>query len=247
MSDYRVKLIATLSVDENKEKDLVDHIESLKERHKLGEFVTAALRVCWEHPEYLKESGYKGDTYGMTQERARFIQGISNNLSDLHKKVDAIYDMTVQLKTLAMMGKRLGLEQRSENSLRSAFLIQKQADELARLLGVSTLQPVWASNKMEIEQKKVEDIIETIITSYDGIIGELVESQTVAQRIIKESEVNEVHKLKESVADKVIKSESCVENTSVPADCTVVNEVSIGENMDMSDADWDMLDAFVGA
>lgn len=265
MGDYRVKVIATLSVDENKEKDLIDHIESLKERHKLGEFVTAALRVCWEHPEYLRDSGYRGDTYGMAQERTKFIQGVSVSMNELHRKVDALYDMVLQLRALALVGKKLGLEKKAENSLMAAFIIQKQADELASLLGVSTLQPVWASNKLEIEDKKIDNILETIITSYDGIINEIKELQTV-QIVAETRNVDKTIKFDETdrIVENIQESKQKSEDSDMRVAVTVSNveervreEVSatdeggemqeeVESTMDMSEADWDALDMFVG-
>lgn len=250
MGDYRIKLIATLLVDDQKEKDLVDFIDSLRDRHKLGDFVTAAMRVCWDNPEYLEKCGYKYDTYGMTAERRKFMQGVSSSLSELHSKVDKLYEIVSQLKVLALMNKRLGLEQKIDNNLMATFIMQKQVDDLARLLGVNSIQPIWATDKLVNEQKKAEDALELIITAYDGIVNELKASIEPKYSIISMAEQAQQEETTQETK-KETEPEKKEEHKKEPEKKEEYKEEQIVKvepepEMDMSDADWDMLAMFVG-
>ena len=251
MGDYKVKVIATLSVDNKKETDLLDFINNLRDRHKLGEFVTAAMRVCWEHPEYLEGSGYVSDTRGMTQERTKFIRDISEQITVLHRRVDKMYEMVYQLKVLALMNKRLGLEQRVENSMRAIFILQRQIDELGNLLGVNSMQPAWVNDTLENEYKKAEATLETIITAYDGIVSELrgcvqegmvprvsasPEQLNIKQAKIEHVSIEQAVGIKAEEVHKESNTEEQIKEEAVEPDDTA----------DMSNADWDALAMFVG-
>lgn len=185
MSNYNFRLGSTLTFNKEKEADLIKKIEYLTDRHMLKDFIANMLRIALDSPESLnskKEISAKMNEIeqcGMLKSRKEYFEQISRDISDIRHKVDLIYNMSLKTSLLGMTGKRLGIEEKSNNLLCAQFILQKQLEELCETLGVKSLDHVYESNKIKDTQKFAEDILEYIIESYDGLLNEVVSNRSI--------------------------------------------------------------------
>lgn len=235
------KMMAVLKPDKSKETDLYNYLDTLRSSRRLSDFALACIRTCWEHPEYLKENGYQYDTLGMTSARIAFYSDIDRKIKEIRGKVDKMYDIVFKAYSLALAGKRLGLEGKVESSLRAQFLIQRQIDEIVSTLGVSNLDYIWVTNKVDDISKRADEVLEYIIESYDGVVKELVSSSksVVCVDGEKRSRSNESDKSVEEIIDS--------KDTNISNDNNGVNKDKVEvEPVSFENADWGSLDAFIG-
>lgn len=183
-----IKLGATLSFDDIREKDILDKIEGLRSRHKLGEFISHLIRVAFESPEKLNSQAELAGlmttlvAQGITMDRVDYFNKIENDIEEMKKKVDAIYTMATKNYTMALAGKKIGLEEKSESTLRAQFVLQRQINAMTDSLGVSLREP-FESNKIQETREKAEEVIEYMIESYDGILQEIKASSVTVYQV----------------------------------------------------------------
>lgn len=201
-----VKLGATLSFDDVREADILNAIESLRGRHKLGEFISNLLRVAFESPEKLESKAELSKLMtdlgerGISWERAEYFRQLNSEVQDMKRKVDAIYDMAYKNYTMAALGKRLGMEEKSQGSLRAQFVLQRQLSAMAEIVGASMTDP-YESNRLQEVKAKADELMEYIIESYDGIVKEIKEEIDVERAPVRIQE--EVKQEKEVVSEGI--------------------------------------------
>lgn len=186
MSTYKVKLGATLSLSKERERDIVQNLEKLKSRHKLGEFISQSLRVVFENRELAEKCGLNFDRYGLTDNRKRFFDAVNTEVRQMNKKIDEIYNMAYKTYMLTQFNKKMGLEDKSKNLLQAQFILQKQTKEMCDILGIDNIGQIYESNKMYDLEKNVDETLEFIINYYDGIIQEL-KSNISDKRVVYEN------------------------------------------------------------
>lgn len=216
----KAKFTSTISLDEGKELDLIKYLEHLRDTRRMGDFVSSCVRACWDNQELYKQTLASDSTYG-TQLRKGYFDSIENKILDMRNKVDKIYDIAFSVYTLALMGKRLGIEERAENSLKAQFILQKQINDIARALSINTL--MFESDRLQDTKHKAEQILEYIINSYDSLLAELKISYTLP---LKEETQVEV---KEHIEEK--------------------EQTSVEDNIDLTfnnNAEWEALSNFLG-
>lgn len=167
-----VRVSSMLQFDDDSEQDLVDIVNELAQKHKLGEFLSNAVRLAVD----------KGDTEsvdGVTTERLKYIDTVKRGIVIIDNKLNKLYDETEKLKALALMGKRIGIEERADNLYRAQFILRHHRDVLAEAIGVeeAKLEEVSADEL----RKRAEEVLEFIIESYDNVVGEIKESAVETQ------------------------------------------------------------------
>lgn len=182
MSTHNIRLGSMLSFDDEKEKDIIEMIEKLNSSHKTGQFLSNLIRIAFDTPEllYKKDDGYEQSSLlnqlasmSLSEERHKFFNSVTKDINKMTSKIDSIYEMALKTYTLSLMGKHLGLSEKSDNLLLSTFILEKQLKELKDILGVDSLNQIYASDKKEDIHKTAENILEYIIESYDNIINQL--------------------------------------------------------------------------
>lgn len=193
MSTKTIRLNTSLTFDEEKEKDIVGLIEKMNSSHRTGQFISNMFRVAMDCPEIIEKSGDKEsfgkvmnqmDCCGASAIRSKFISEMIKQIEDMKKKVDEIYDRSVQLYILSKVGKQIGLEDKNNNILAAQFLLEKQMKELQDTLGVSLKDNVYASNKLHDTQKIADNAFEYILESYYSIIDEMKKNVVVATNVV---------------------------------------------------------------
>lgn len=192
MGQRKIKLGATLSFDMEKERDILQHLDKLKSRHRLGEFISQCLRLVFENRELAEKCGLNLDRYGLSDNRKKFFEAVHTEIERMNTKIDDIYDMAYKTYTLAQFNKKIGLEDKSKNVLQAQFLLQKQMREMCKVLGVDDFSQLYSSNKMYNLEKNVDETLEFIINFYDGIVNELRENIVQQSTVTKKQYDNEV-------------------------------------------------------
>lgn len=210
---YKVKLGATLSFNLGLERDMVEQIESLKAKHKLGEFISNSLRIVFENPELLEKYNLSLEKYGLTDNRKKLNDAINIELGRLGNKIEKTYQMAYEVYSLAKFNKQLNIHDTARNILASQFILNKQIEDLKSLLGVTCIdQPV---NLHKVD-KSIDDILEYILLCHSDIVDELKSNLT--------GNSDYIDKLKElsNLADKHI---SQVNNNDTSEKERIYNEI----------------------
>lgn len=179
MADHEIRLGAALKFDTEKEKDIIANVEELASHRKLGEFITTSIKIMMDNPELFRKYSSDIREYGISYERDRFFKQLDSRVSEMRKKIDSIYDMAYKVYTLALFGKRLGLDKRAESIMQAQFVLQRQTDAIVKELGLTSGGFTYDSNKMEDIANRADSVLEYILDSYDSIIAELRSSITV--------------------------------------------------------------------
>lgn len=173
--DYKVKLGATLSFNLGLERDMVEQIESLKAKHKLGEFISNSLRIVFENPELLEKYNLSLEKYGLTDNRKKLNDAINIELGRLGNKIEKTYQMAYEVYSLAKFNKQLNIHDTARNILASQFILNKQIEDLKSLLGVTCLEQPVNLHKVD---KSIDDILEYILLCHSDIVDELKSNLT---------------------------------------------------------------------
>lgn len=190
MGTYTTRLGCQLSFNEEKEADIIAIIQKLNATHKTGQFISNLIRIALECPEiidkgsedYASGSLMKNmDSWGISYDRKQFFQSITKDIASMKQRIDDIYEIAFKTYTLALMGKHLGLEEKSDNNLMASFLLERQLKDIQTKLGVNITDSVYASNKALDVHNKSQEVLEFIIDVYSGIVAEIVSKISVKE------------------------------------------------------------------
>lgn len=192
-----IRLGSTLTFDDEKEKDIIDAINKMNSCHKTGLFMSNLIRAAVDCPELLKRSSNGAisaevlEQVGVSEKRKEFFGEISRKLDEVKVKADKIYDLAFKMYVSALMGKQLGLEERSKNTLATEFMLEQNISELKKVVGgpISTFE----SNKLKSVDNRAKECLAYIIETYSGIVEELKNS-LVVQRVEVTSQTEPVVK-----------------------------------------------------
>lgn len=247
MEKVRVRMGANLTFDADKERDIIELVNNATSKHKLSDLVTNLLRIYVDNPEELNNNRKsieklldETNNEGISANRQKFFEDITKQIDQMKQKVDIMYDKCLELNTMVMMGKRLGMEERTENSLLATFMLEKQLTDLYDTFGVKNIKHQFNSNKLLDTQEKSEEILEYIINSYDGIFTELRNMGTQVVQV--SSNGGTVSNVGGAVGGGEV-----TKITGVPLENTEDTEEEVGEPfVDFGDADLGALERFFG-
>lgn len=192
----KVKLGATIAFDLEHERDIVALLDDLRQSHKLGEYISHTIRYAVEHQEDFEKETKVYARLGVSNRRKEFFDKVEQSLRIIAERVNEIYRVTNNLKALAQFNKKLGLLERVDSAYMAQFIVQKQINDLCRILGVNSLESKFASNKLHDINNDIDSVIEFIITYYDGIVSEIRESR---ERVSASDSAAEIAELKEQL------------------------------------------------
>lgn len=274
MSAYEIKISSVLKFDSEKEKDIIDIVENLALKRKLGEFIAKAIRIVVDN-QNLSDNKHV-EEYGLTESRAKYFKNLESITQDMKGKTDKVFEMAYNLCMLGKFNKYLGIDEQANNLLQAQFILQRQINNLCETLGVDSLKHIYESNKLIDIAKKADESFEYIIDNYGSIVDEIksrvsTNVQSVVQCKVDES--NEKLYYDESVGVQTSKDSgnvSYTDNTtkvehkdkhkeqSIPKESDrgkVANILTQNEGNELEDdevidfgtgADWDALNKFVG-
>ena len=267
--DYKIKLGAVLKFDYQQEKDIINQIESLTSRHKLGEFISNLIRIAFDSPEIMEANGLRLEDFGISKERYEYFKEVESEMLKVRNRVDKIYDMALEMHTAAKFGRRIGLEDKSKNLIQSQFLLQRQIEELSNTFGVSNIGHTFESNKILDSENKSKEILEYILISYEDVISEIQSNMSYdnQRKYVDKHKDNGLGTLKECSEDlydenklevktesNILSDKSIVSKADVNSVKKNTNITKVKDEIDGGDeiidfgqkADWDALSLFVG-
>lgn len=159
-----------ISFDEDKERDIVNQLESLSEKRQIAAALSNIVRAAFDE---------NGKTFGnmnvaaLSETRRKFFESIAQKVKEQDKKIDTIYSMCEDLYGLAQANKALGLESKTENLLISQFVLQHQQSKMKKILGEDDFRHLYESDRLLSEKEKAEKIWGFIAEAYEAMIAEL--------------------------------------------------------------------------
>lgn len=183
MANKTIKLVANLTFDENKELDIVNMINYLNSHHKTGQFLSGLIRLAMDCPDIIMKntngeidmgpSMNKITVDGISTIRRDFMNNLNSKVDKLWEQVTDIRKMALQVYTLAQMNKFVGIEAKSENTLRASFVLEKQLSDLQRSLGTLLNDKQFINERLKKSKEFSDETLEYIINTYDGIVSEI--------------------------------------------------------------------------
>jgi hypothetical protein len=193
---YAIKLGAVLKFDPKKEKDIINFVENLSSKHKLGAFLTNAVRFVYSNPrEFQMAYGYIEDD-GLTRERQMFFNGINSRVSELENKLNLIYEKVFYTYVLSAMENSIANKDKANNLLICSLILKEQLNGLLNILDVDN------SKLEEIE----EGIIEKLHNKLDSIAIEALDRYYKITNEVKQEE--RIDKAIEMIQDDEAESSS---------------------------------------
>ena len=218
MGQYKIRLGSVLCFDEETEGDLIEIIEGLSEKHKLGQYISNLLRISLETPEMMvfKDkneeihfSNYMQDLnrLGITPKRLERFDKIDKEISKIDEKINKLYDLCLEIKTMAKFGKRMGLERKIDNILLADFMVGRELKRVKDSIGYVQSKPLEENReKIDLTDEKAEKYLEYIIETYGEYVDAIKEvHQDRARYVEKEDEQPEVEKVDSVLQEEQIK------------------------------------------
>ena len=236
--DYKVKLGATLSFNLGLERDMVEQINKLKAKHKLGEFISNSLRIVFENPELLEKQGVSLAEYGLTDNRKKLNDAIRTEILRMNNKIQKTYKMAYEMYSLAKFNKQLNLYDCSRNILASQFILAKQIEDLRRLLGVSSIEQPVNLHKVDTS---IDDILEYILLTHSEIVDELKESNDYLKKLNDLKDLADKHIAKE-VETSEPQSKLEKEDNKDSSDSNMAQDIVVEDEKEDEAADFEISD-----
>lgn len=250
MSQVRFNL--DIYLDDEKDKDIIGLIESLKSKHKLSHFVSTMLKLVADGE--LNSTTYKSiqddiDSTEYNLKRTLFFNELRDEVSDIKNKTDKIYEMALHTYISNMIGKNLNLENGSKNILIAEFMMEQSIKKLQNICGFNIEKSTFLANKrLENIDDLVDTIMEAIVTRYSGLIDELKVREIITSEQVVSNNTNSVIDNNKTIP--VVNNDNIKPQASVSVENTQVETVDTKENdeeeIDFGDADIDALANFFG-
>lgn len=158
----------TITLDDKKEQDLIEALQSLSRKKQLGDLVTDLVRQASDK-QAIAASRYTD----LTISREKFFSGVARKLKEQDDKINTIYRMCGDLYGLARANKAMGLEDKTRNLMIGQFILQSQQNKIKALLGEDEFNHIYESEKLLNEKEKADQIWEFIVETYGNMLTEL--------------------------------------------------------------------------
>ncbi len=170
-----------IKLDASREQYVQYKIKELAKSGKLGEYLTALIRISMSDPT---NSGASDDfiqsviDLGMTGETKKFLDKCSEELADMHSKVDAVYRMCVDMYTLVKFKGMLGLDNAVKAPAASEFMCKRLINKFCQSLDIDDYT-LFESDKVRSIEDTADKALEYILESHGDIVEELKTYRTV--------------------------------------------------------------------
>lgn len=216
-----------IKLDASREQYVQDKIKELAKSGKLGEYLTALIRISMSDPT---NSGANEAfiqsviDLGMTGETKKFLDKCSDELADMHSKIDAVYNMCVDMYTLVKFKGMLGLDGAVKAPAASEFMCKRLINKFCQSLDIDDYT-LFESDKLGKVEETSDRALEYILESYGDIVNELKACRTV--------ETITVERTIESKEDTPVSSNTPV--VSTPAQSNVAEKVDGNAEIEFGD------------
>ena len=230
MANKTIKLVANLTFDENKESDIVNMIEYLNSHRKTGQFLSGLIRLAMDCPEIVMKntngeidlgpSMKKITVDGLSTLRRDFMNSLNSKVDKLWEQVTDIRKKALQVYTLAQMNKFVGIEGKSENTLRASFVIERQLSDLQKSLGTLINDKQFIDERLKKSKDFSDETLEYIITTYDGIVAEIKNQFNAVNNMTRQT-VEEIKAIEPVNQTEIKQAEQIVKTEAKPEEAVV--------------------------
>lgn len=234
-----------IKLDKKKEQHIASQLAELSHTHKISDVVSALIKLLYDDPAwYSHEDNYRSllkelDKSGVTPHAKEFFFDARTEVSEMKQKVNAIYDMTLEMYTMAKFSSKFNVGKYAENSAKAMFILERQISNLCDKLGLDDSQPFKSAQVGNVEEQ-AEKVLECIITKYDNIVSEVIADAQPRAIAVREEPVHNVVNKPKVVAPKPKKEEPKVVVE------TKTNEVD-SDAIDFGDGALDAFDSIFGS
>ena len=127
---YKFKLGATVSLNERQEQDIIDTLNNLKSRHKLGEYTSALYRVAANNPEVAEL--VRKELEGSLSSRDVFFNNIQSEINGCTESIKNIHEELLKIKSALLYGNRIGLTGKTDNLSISTLAVERHLNKLRK-------------------------------------------------------------------------------------------------------------------
>lgn len=243
--DKQIKISANITLDSQKEADIIEQVESLIANRQLSNFVTNLIKFGLENPSLLEKANIDRSQVLMVHSRTQFFADIKHRIEEMDKRIYQIEAMALNTYELSKFGKAIGLKEKTENCLRAEFILKRQLREIKSVLGYSDMDFSSNWSKVDAELKDIEEkadtFMEYVILHYDGIIQEIVNEDS--REVVRGS----THTEKEDTRKENIGLQSEIKKTEITKP---IEEIKENEILDKAEEkplmDYSALEDFFG-
>ena len=164
MAIHSLKVNTQISLEQEKDKDIITLLEDLKEGHRIGQFLGDLVKAVVDNPYGIKAEDFV-KKYNADNIRNTYFKFLDSEMKQIRSKVDEMYKMVTDMYILTKFGKHIGLEGKAENVMSAQFIVEKQLKEIERILGVN-LRAAYESDKIQDITELAESALEYIINTY---------------------------------------------------------------------------------
>lgn len=241
---YKFKLGATITLDERQEEDIINTLNSLKSRHKLGEYTSALYRVAANNPEVAEL--VKNELEGHLSSRDHFFSRVQEHINGCKDSIKEINTELVKIKAALLYGNRLGLTGKTDNLSISTLAVERHLNKLKKALYGNILFEEGISREdLSVNEIALEvfDILEEMLPS-EQYTKDMQESG-----LLSHTQVQAIHNpsMVDPNTNTIIQSNNNVvsapqnvqnfNNSSQVLDMKENNNNSVGVNIDGSSKD----------
>ena len=158
----------TITLDDKKEQDLIEALQSLSRKKQLGDLVTDLVRQASD-----KQTMKDCRCTDFAISREKFFSAVARKLKEQDDKINTIYKMCEDLYGLARANKAMGLEDKTRNLMIGQFILQSQQNKIKALLGEGEFNYIYESERLIKEKEKADKIWEFIVETYGNMLTEL--------------------------------------------------------------------------
>lgn len=158
----------TITLDDKKEQDLIEALQSLSRKKQLGDLLTDLVRQESDR-QAIAASRYTDFAIS----REKFFSAVARKLKEQDDKINTIYRMCEDLYGLARANKAMGLEDKTQNLMIGQFILQSQQNKIKALLGEDEFNHIYESERLIREKEKADKVWEFIVETYGNMLTEL--------------------------------------------------------------------------
>lgn len=183
-----------IKLDASREQYVQDKIKELAKSCKLGEYLTALIRISMSDPT---NSGANEEfiqsviDLGMTGETKKFLDKCYDELAEMHSKIDAVYNMCVDMYTLVKFKGMLGLDSAVKAPAASEFMCKRLINKFCQSLDIDDYT-LFESDKLGNIDETSDRALEYILENYGDIVNELKAYRTVETVTVERNEDTQV-------------------------------------------------------
>lgn len=157
MGDYEFRVSTNMKFDSQKEQNIIEYLNKLSGEHRLGGFLSAAVKFVMDNPKLVTAFGFDTRNYGVTEERRKYLDHMEHELREISVSQQEVRDMANKMFILAECGKLKGEELQScaKDVAWSQRIIDDRTERLKKMLGISSLEHKNVSESTEEELRKL--------------------------------------------------------------------------------------------